>query len=518
MYVILVVAILLVCIVFWELYSRTLSEGFVSLREVIAQSVPRRYDVTLTDDLSEEPPYMRDRRYFAGYVDVQRLGIANDFCRMVESRTRPGDKFLACALAGTENMDSYAFRTPKVVEGLQMSRDDYMADAGRVGPGSAYCRILKTDQVQVQWQAMCNPVGMNGFQSAMTQDPTAPEPIRRILRFYVGILIWYRFQDDLLDYAKNTTAFASGGAAIDETPARRDTAAATQPLTRGMGFDGDEQFLRIGENSQMQLGFAVPMRTVRAVSFWVRWDQFTNWARVFDFGDGANKNSIYCGIEQRGNPGIDTGGSVLPTADGPMLAAQVNEVCRPPPHAPEVSPQTLFHTSDANIDAYACPLPDAAALAASEAVQNPETAKATAYASETAVVASRPATANLIFEIWDTQQRKMRIRIVDFYVLGRWTHVTITTTSADAQRPSWTVYRDGVAVYTHEGGWLAQTNLTSHNYIGRSTDEDPSAQWADRTERFKGRLYDFRVYQVPMSAALITDTVAWGREALVATT
>lgn len=497
-----IVAICVLVIVVWEVWKPRF-EGFTAggtLSGIIKQTIPRRFDVTLDNDLSEEAPYVRDRRYWAGYTDVQRLGISGDFCRVVENRRNPKDKFLACALAGTEGLDSYSYRTQTIQEGLELSRDDYMALPGRLGPSAAYCRILKTTD---GWQSMCNSGGLGSFQTVLTQDTMPPREIERLLRFFTGILIWYRFHDDILDYAKNTTVSAAGGIAIDETPSRRDMPPIPgKPMSEGLRFNGKDEYLRIGENTQLQLGFAVPVRTIRAVAFWVRFDEFTNWTRIFDFGEGGNKNSIFCGIEQRGNPGIDTGGSLLPQSDGPMLAAQVNEVCRPPTHAPEVTPQHLLKTTAANVDEFACPLPD------SDADERPT------GALPLEATPAKPPTANLIFEIWDAQQRKMRIRIVDFYVLGQWTHVCLTTTTADAQRPSWTIYRNGAPVYTQEDGWLAQTNLTTHNYIGRSTDEDPTAQWADKTERFKGRLYDFRVYQIPLSQSIIIDTVAWGKEAL----
>lgn len=384
---------------------------------------------------------------------------------------------------------------------MLLSRDDYMAEPGRLGPGPAYCRILKTTD---GWQSVCNPAGLGSFQVATVQDVMPPEATVRLLRFFTGILIWYRFHDDLLDYAKNTTAALSGKLKIDETPSRRDMPPIPgKPMSEGVRFNGKDQFMRIGENTQLQLGFAVPVRTIRGISFWVRFDEFTNWTRVFDFGEGGNKNSIFCGIEQRGNPGIDTGGSVAPPASqGPMLATQTNEVCKPAPHAPEVTPQELLRTTAANVEQFACPLPD------SDADERPD------GALPLQATPAKPPTANLIFEIWDARQRKMRVRIVDFFTLGQWTHVTLTTRTADSQRPAWVVYRNGVPVYTEEDGWTAQTNLTTHNYIGRSTDEDPTSQWADRTERFKGRLYDFRVYQIPMSSELIIDTVQWGKEAL----
>lgn len=471
-----------------------LFEGFTTLTDVVRSTIPRRYDITLENPGSEEPGYYRDLRYYAGYTDVQRLGISNDFCRMVQ-QGRTGPTYFACALAGTENLDPYSYRTPSTVEGFQLSRDDYISN-------SSYCRVLRASDGT--WQSFCNPATLTGFQSSLVRDPSPPDAIRRILTYYNGILMWFRFHDDMLDYAKNAKVFASGKIEIDETPSRRDNPPTTgEAMTHGLEFNGVDQYLRIGEDLQLSFGTHIPLSTVRTISFWVKWNAFSNWAHIFDFGDGGNKNSFWCGIESRGNPGIDNGGDVQPISDGPLLATQDNEICKPAPHAPEVRPQDLMRTSAANVDAFACPLPDWAADKDGKPIK---------------ITESRPPTANFIFEIWDQEQRKMRIKIDDFYTLNKWTQVTITTTSSDSQRPTWRIYRNGIMIYEHEGGWLAQTNMTTHNYIGRSNDEDPGSTWQDKTERFNGSLYDFRLYQIPISQPFIEDIVSWGHEALDSST
>ena len=280
-------------------------------------------------------------------MDVQRLGVANDFCRIVENKGKPRDKFLACALAGTEGLDSYSFRTPTVAEGLKLSRDDYVTT---IGDSVAYCRILRKDG---GWASMCNVAALGGFRTQLVQDVSPPAEIARLLRFYSGILIWYRMHDDILDYAGNTTTSLFGGIKIDETPSRRDMPPIPgTPLSEGLKFNG-EQYMRIGENTQLQLGFAVPVRTIRTYSFWVRFDKFTNWTRIFDFSEGQNKNAVFCGIEDRGNPVV--GDDELGSSGQPLLATQTNEVCRNPTEVPEVAPQApqlYMGTSDE----FACPI------------------------------------------------------------------------------------------------------------------------------------------------------------------
>jgi hypothetical protein len=52
------------------------------------------------------------------------------------------------------------------------------------------------------------------------------------------------------------------------------------------------------------------------------------------------------------------------------------------------------------------------------------------------------------------------------------------------------------------------------NYIGRSNWEDDTAQYQDADQRFRGSLFDFRLYRSAMSASKIEKTVAWGRKKL----
>ena len=132
--------ILLIFIVLYELWLKPTgnSEGFVDLVSVGNSSfwqnwMPRRGDVGL-NPTGEPDGYIRNIRYFAGYTDVQHLGQDHDFCRMV---LPPGGKedeqFFACALGGTEGLSSVKYRTPAVVDGFEISRDDYM--------NNGYCRI-----------------------------------------------------------------------------------------------------------------------------------------------------------------------------------------------------------------------------------------------------------------------------------------------------------------------------------------------------------------------------------------
>jgi hypothetical protein len=90
------------------------------------------------------------------------------------------------------------------------------------------------------------------------------------------------------------------------------------------------------------------------MSFWVYFDEFTNNAKIFDFGNGAGKDNIFIGIIGRGNEtaqmdtirlnpcGLDNT-STVPKA--PSGAQNVEET----------TPENLMATSSANVDEYDCP-------------------------------------------------------------------------------------------------------------------------------------------------------------------
>jgi hypothetical protein len=307
-------------------------------------------------------------------------------------------------------------------------------------------------------------------------------------------MVWYRWFDDMLDYAENATTKIAGGASVDETPRRT--------VTKGLGFNrlpavlegtppSAEQYLKIGENPRLEFDTRVELRQLRAVSVWVYFDEFSNNARIFDFGNGAGRDNILLGIEGRGNVRAAFGFlRSRPNASNAVCAARA---------APETTPQIYMATSDANVDFWSCP--------------GPEPVDSTYPEDELDGEDVEP-TANLLFEIWDSQQRKMRIRVLDVIPLKKWVHIALTTTDGTSIRPTWHVYVNGSRVHEEIDGHLGQKSYTASNYIGRSNWEGVSSQYEDADERFRGAMFDFRMYRAPMSAAKITRTVTWGREKL----
>jgi len=476
---------LLIGVVLYELWKpQGLHEGFTNLVSVGNSSfwqkwMPRRGDISL-EPTGEPDGYIRDMRYFAGYTDVQRLGQDHDFCRMIippggdTSHGVSKDMFFACALGGTEGLSSVKYRTPSVADGFEVSRDDYM--------NQGYCRILKRGD---EFQAICNPIGDTSFKN-ITVDSNPPATIQTLLRFYEGIVFWLRFKDSLEDYAKNLTVSIAGGIQIDEVPAEK---------TEGLEFNGVDQFLRIGDDTNLEFGDVVQLRYLRGISFWVYFDEFTNNAKIFDFGNGPNQDNVFVGIIGRGNIGTQQDEPTTPCVD---------ESLKTVPEQPSgaqgslvVSPQVAFATSRANIESYDCP--------------SPELFGKIVEPLEKKVGKSHEATtADLLYEIFEGKMRKVHIQVKNVFPIRKWTHITITTTNNSAFSSGLKIYANGKLVHTEESTFLPQTNYTTNNYIGKSNSASVTSQYANADELFKGKLFDFRGYRTAFTDQKIKDTYEWG--------
>jgi hypothetical protein len=487
--------LLLVCLIF-EILPINIKEGFEGLVPVgdsqfWAKLVPRRGDVGPDQ---EQNGLLRDTRYFADYADVQRFGVKTDFCRIVQKGSDEKEKFLACALGGTENLSSTSYRSPSVREGFVLGRDDYMRDVDGDGRED-YCRIVKKGLGS--FTSECNLANETGFTLKTQPDNQPPADIQRLLTFYQGCIFWLRLRDDMIDYAENLYVNTAGDLKVQEKPPRPDN-------TQGLVFNGIGQYLRIGDDPYLNFGGSVQLRTMRAVHFWVRFDEFTNNAHIFDFGNGAGIDNIWVGILNRGNQGAgaeeatkkillcgDPIADVLP--DTPSGAQPAEEI---------TTPQELMKTSSANVEEYSCE----GFAVAPRALGHPERRKA--------VKGGMAKTADLCYEIWDRDQRKMRIVVPSVFKLDTWTQVVITAEGTDSFRPDIAVYVDGVKRFVQPNGWLPQNSMTEKNYIGKSNWADVTSQYANKDELFKGAVFDFRGYVVPLDAKVIADSYAWGKKML----
>lgn len=436
----------------------------------------------------EETGYKSDRRYFADYADVQGIGAAKDYCRMVfQEGGSEADLFFACALAGTDGLTSTNFKTKKVGDGFKISRDDYMR-AGRNGK-STYCRIVK---VKANYQPMCVLANDFAFADKDTLDTDPPDDIKVLVDAYSNCGMWLRFRDDMIDYMGTAIIQVAGGTQVVESPPR-------PTISRGLQLNGINQFVRFGDMNDLSIGNMLSLRTVRAFSLWVRFDEFTNNAHIFDFGNGAGKDNVFLGILGKGDPDSSAGnelrGSTCPetTVPGEGSGAQ---------WCPEMRAQDLYLLSQANVDNLVCP--------GAEIYADPAKAKQINTRPKPVDPNAKKSRATLLYEVWDSTLRKMQVKINKAIGLDEWTHIAITAASMDAVRPDIKFYINGEMVYKQESGYLPQNQYTEKNYLGKSNWTDQPGGYELRDELLKGALFDFRMYTKPLSESFIKNTMKWG--------
>ena len=513
--------VLLLLVVFLTaeiLFAKTLKEGFATLVGVMddetdknnffAQFAPRRGDIGLN---KEETNYIQDPRYFRGYVDVQKFGFKHDFCRLVvpekvdstlkASSLQKVDKdfkkygdlakaFFACALAGTSGLSSVSYRSKDVSQGLELSRDDYMRDILNENR-FAYCRILKTSDGT--YQPLCLRGGDRGFNDTNEVDPNPPQNILDMLEFYDGCVGWLRFRDDMADYTKALTIQKSGNISIPEDP--------NPTITRGVSFNGIDQFLRISDAPDLTLGRIIKLRNVRAFSMWVYFDSFTNNAHIFDFGDGAGNNNIFLGIIGKGDETANTNELRPVLCDASSLQNTLPDYPSGPHPCKETTPQNLMLLK-ANVNEFECKLFDTI----------PDRLESSSKKADSEKIEATRAT--LLYEVWDTKQRKMRIKVPGVIPLKKWCHIAITAKTNDSFRPDIGIYINGTQVYAELSGHLPQAESTTNNYLGKSNWSNSTSQYELKDELFNGKIFDFRIYNNVMSETKIKRSIKWGMNSL----
>jgi hypothetical protein len=423
----------------------------------------------------EDSDYIRDPRYLHGYADVSRLGVPYDFCRMV-SKKGTDDLFFTCALAGTDNLQSTSFRTASVKHGFRVSKDDYMSDIN--GDGRAdYCRILLYSDAT--FQPLCLRAGDGQFDGRDVVDPSPPEEIAQLLRFYDGCEIWLRFDRSLEDSVQATSVQIAGGITIDEMPSDK--------AVEGVSFNG-AQYLRIYDGDSLTLGTGVPLRSLRTWMVWVYFDEFTNNAKIFDFGNGPNADNVFLGILGKGDFGV-----TAPNESTVVSSSGQQDV-------EEITPQRLMETTDANVNEFDC-----------KGIQVFPTHLPHSTVSSGKTPSSK---ATLLYEVWDKKTRKMRMMVNNVIPRKQWTHITITADSTDAFRPALQVYVNGEKVFTKPDGCLPSTGLMTNCYLGKSNWLHSSSLLTNKDELFKGSMFDFRAYSRPVTSDFIGESVAWGKRKL----
>jgi hypothetical protein len=120
-------------------------------------------------------------------------------------------------------------------------------------------------------------------------------------------------------------------------------------------------------------------------------------------------------------------------------------------------------------------------------------------------------TADMIYEIWEKKVRKMRVKIPGMFRAKEWVHIAITTAKSDSFRPDIKIFKNGEMSFIQPSGWMPTTSKLASNLIGKSNWQDQTSQYANKDELFKGAIFDFRAYNVPLSDKVIKETVDWGK-------
>ena len=424
---------LLVAYIIVEAVPRHVREGFVA--------VPIEPPATEGD---------RDMRYAATHADVQGTGYAVDFCRAITPKGEPHGTHIACALGNGEPGE---IRSKTVADGLRLSRDDYWARRnGR--QRMDYCRILR-DEVTGEWFSSCLVTTPSGFKSTEERDTDPPPAIQELLDAYDGILAWYRWHDDGIDYAGNTVtsiygkpeipallgATLSRGLQLNRYPAAAAAAQLPPPPIR--------DYLRWGEPGQLRLE---EPRQIRAISAWVWLDVLEPGASIVECGNGGVKDRMWLGVVG-GGPALPQGRAAEPATElRPAALQAVGQLTEP----------GRIHS---------LPAP-------------PPFEQSTSFA----------------FEVWDETQRLFHLESPTGAARPEsWTHVTVTVTDATAWWPTWQMWINGELVATRTDGRSPTALEFTQNYIGRG---------------LRGCIQDFRMYTKPMTAARIRAAVRWGRPRL----
>jgi hypothetical protein len=504
LFTIVIILVILLGLDIWNPFKH-LSEGFMigsGDNPLLETYFPRRGDISFALDDSR---FYQDKRHVMGYADVQGLGVKHDFCRILVPKGSKDEsqKFFACALAGTENLDSISFRTATVKDGFQTSRDDYMKDGETK---TDYCAVVKT--ASGSFQPQCYRALSTKFDTKQTLDPNPPEDIAEILYFYEGIMFWFRFIDDMKDYAENVKTYTSGNLEIDEVDVKplpsqiiNDGTTVLDDrvqVTEGLKFNGTNQFIRLGDSPDFSFGRKIYLPVMKCISFWVKFDEFTNNAHILDFGNGAGIDNIFIGIVGRGDQSMDDSSEIRP-GDSCVIPDPPSG----PQPVPDMTPQALM-LSTANVDEY---IYDKTIVNRSLLPIKPfNNAK-----PETTRVAK---TATLIYEVWNGKLRMEHVNVLRAFTLGKWTHCCITTASSDAVRPALQIWIDGVKMADKSGTHLAQTAITANNYLGKNNWHSEFSKFENKPELFKGSLFDVRGYAQPMASKKLKKTIEWGKKRL----
>jgi hypothetical protein len=440
---------LLAAYILSERVGPTMVEGFAT---------PLRSDIGYAADGWAEPaPWIRDLRYKETFVDIQGLGTASDFCRAIYKKSDPESLRISCAMGRRDGMDTMEYNSRTKCRGFRFSRDDYWRKRKGCKTNRAdYCRILK-DEVTGERIPMCAIAGPTGFKDKDECDSEPPTAILELLEAYEGILVWFRWRDDRIDYAENA-AFTVFGRPVFPT-------LLNPTVSRGLQLNrwsaaaqaaGDpapplQDYLRWGETGTLELHQAIPPRQIRAIAFWVWFDTLEKGTMILDCANQA----VHVRKQDKILLGVEGGGSLVAPVKITTKAAQEvrSEVIQAikPQTEPAIPPPAL--------------LTDAAG--------------------------------RYFFEVWDEESRLMRLEApMSSARTGVWQHVAVTVTSSEDWWPTWTMWIDGIKAAEKVDGRLSPAMEIRENYIGRN---------------LRGCIQDFRMYNTQITMQKLEAMIQYSK-------
>jgi hypothetical protein len=255
----------------------------------------------------------------------------------------------------------------------------------------------------------------------------------------------------------------------------------------------------------MGFGQKIALTTLRAISVWVKFDEFTNNAHILDFGNGAGQDNVFLGIIGKGDGGLNMSSILRKSA---CESNDLNNVLPDLPSGaqpvPDVTPVQLMLSTSANVDDPPCETPVLPRkLPPLKPLQD------TSVANDT-----YSGTATLVYEVWNGKLRMQHIKVQKAFKLNKWTHVCITTASGDGVRPALQIWVNGEKMAEDPSAHLPQTSFTTNNYLGKSNWSDSSSTYENRPELFKGSLFDLRGYNQGVNEDKLKKTLTWGKKRL----
>jgi hypothetical protein len=276
-------------------------------------------------------------------------------------------------------------------------------------------------------------------------------------------------------------------------------------MTKGVEFNGIDQFIRLGDSPDMSFGRKISLTTMRALTFWIYFDEFTNNAHIVDFGNGAGQDNVFVGIIGRGDESMDEGALLRANAcESICKDMNISTIPDAPSGAqpvPSMSPQELM-LSTSNADQI-CPEKDLS--------RNLPPLKPLQSVPKSTLGGK---TATLLYEVWNGKLRLQHIKVQKAIKVQTWTHVCITTATGDGVRPALQIWIDGKKAAEDPNGHLPQSSMTTNNYVGKSNWINPASNYENKPELFKGSLFDLRGYNQAITEDKLNKMVKWGKKYL----